>query len=239
MGEVRKSLTLEYVKENMQLFPLLAIAFYSVGFIRLKGYYQAFGIQIENYVSINDLVFQSIYIFLLIVVFLFVFLVVITIFKYLTRNFPSNNLVIWFMLFLQMTLLIVYFISSFIDLEGSQFLIYAMMVLFIYMIYYEKDYNGFLNFYSLKPFVINILIILFFTIGVFGHGLRDGLKNKNNKKDGNISFVYEGDLYSTLHPSLHLIGETSEYIFLFNKVSNRSLVFRKEGINNIQFILKR
>lgn len=238
MGEVRKFLTVEYVKENMQLFPLLIIGFYSIGFIRLKGYYQAFGIQIENYVSINDLVFQSIYIFLLIVVFLFIFFVVIMIFKYLTRNFQFNNLVIWFMLSLQTTLLIIYFISSFIDFEGSQFLIYAMMVLFIYMIYYEKDYDRFLNFYSLKPFVINILIILFFIIGVFGHGLRDGLKNKDFKKEGNISFVYEGDLYSTLHPSLNLIGETSEYIFLFQTVSNRSLVFRKDDIKSLQYILK-
>ena len=239
MGEVRKSLTLEYVKENMQLFPLLAIAFYSVGFIRLKGYYQTFGIQIENYVNINDLIFQSIYIFLLMLILLFLFFLFIKIFEFFTKNVKIENKVIWFILFIQIILLITYFISSVKNLDGSQYLIYAMMVLFFYLIYYEKDYEGFLNYYKLKSIVVILFLSLFFLIGVFGHGVRDGMAVRQRKKNNNVSFEYKGELYSTLHPSLHLIGETSEYIFLFNKVSNRSLVFRKEGINNIQFILKR
>lgn len=247
----------KYLKDYAELLSAIVLIFYILGFCYQFWYYQYFNIEIQYYVSLTDIIFQSIgNIILSILLFLGIEIVLTFItefwlgtiysfknsekFESLRANIKNRaerylkHLIDrerhGYMLFL---CLIFMFIGIFI-VPDPMYFAPLMFVNFIYHLYrvsekFNKSNPGdsFMKNFSM----IFVFIILLFTYCYWGLSDAWSVKSEYSSKVIKIGSLSTGDDVNKF------IGETSSYIFVLNTRSSDVIVYNKE--NNNTFIISK
>lgn len=77
-----------------------------------------------------------------------------------------------------------------------------------------------------------LYVILIICFAIWGH--IDGNLNKTSKNSSIVEFSENQKSYNTNLDSLNYIGETSSYLFLYDRNNRNSLIFNKQNISNFR-----
>src|SRR5690606_26916386 len=232
---------------------------YVLGYAYLAMYYFQFEISIVNYINLQDILFTTINsLVALIVTYLFVeiglyvigILLLKTTFRLFVKNkflkrLGNNQRVQKHVEFRKQK-----FYSDNID-GTSLFLLILITSLFIYFgdekILVFSLYVPFLiiKIYRLIPkekedlqIQINQLfsgVLIFTFVLCFAYwGYKDGTTAKSRKNGKQIEFIEQDNEYNTKSESLSFIGETNEYLFLYNNKDRVTLIFNKSGLRSLK-----
>lgn len=241
---------MKYLESYKTNIPIIILVFYSLGYIYLNRYYSRFDISIENYISLTDIIFVTIInLVRLAIIFIFVEFVLVVISTFILKVLYSKklnpksdvrlrnksiydkyyNLVInkqingtsFFIL------LIGLFVSLFIDVDFD--IVILFLPFFIIKLHQITNYkniaerNRMLQYSGLIMYFV--LIVCF---AIWGHN--DGNFAKTSDNLSIIEFSENKTKYNTAADSLSFIGETSLYLFVYEKNSRKTLVLNKQKI---------
>jgi hypothetical protein len=236
---------------------LLIFIFYSIGFIYVVTYYKQFSIDILNYLTINDLLFFSIEISIFFLkIFLSSFLLILILFKIISFFFRRKNLKVFKRInnLLNVILSIISLYIVFTIEKLNYYPIFPLVVfntlLFRFLIDDKylisifqneikldenKEYTSRINllFNKItfkKKVIIYFFIIIFSTISISVIN-SNYVKNGNNLNEVKISFIHNNKSFSTYNNQKYFyIGETYEFLFLYNTDNKRSQIFYKNQL---------
>lgn len=249
---------LENYKSNI---PILLLIFYSLGYIYLDRYYGCFGIPIVSYINLTDIIFVTIetlirlVLIYLILEFCLYFSSYIILQIYYSPRFNKKlnkriatqkvydrykSLIVTKKIIKKINgvtlgvFTVIISISGFCIDEGLFTLLSLIFPLFVLKLYQAAIYeHGTDNKRGFQILLIFIYIILIICFAIWGHN------NGNDQKSSTTSQVvelYEKEkLYSTSSDSLNYIGETSSYLFMYDKINRYTLIFNKQNISNLKF----
>jgi len=245
----------KYINRYKTNVPIVLIVFYSLGYVYLNRYYDRFNISIENYINLTDIIFVTIkslislsLIYLVVEICLFIVSRSILKITYrlmvnretikrakkknihdryysLVIESQTNGLSIFVLIIGSLVLL--YFLDD-------KFIIFSLffpfLIIKIYQIYhFENDKER----KEIGQWTLIVLyIVLLFSFGIWGH--LDGDFTKESKSTSFIEFYENQEVYNTKVDSLNYIGETSSYLFLYDKKNRTSLIFNKGNISNFK-----
>lgn len=219
-----------------KIIPLVSILILLSSIIKNQIYYDFFGININEYTNlsefttlfISDLKFYLIYISSLLIYLPFIYIRSYFRTKYGKQYFSfsltkkvSKYLIIALIISIVLTIFIKSDLSS--KLEWIQ--IYIIMLFSIVLLYIDKDVN-----YSQKYCFIScsILLILF----SLSKSYIDIERINKGKASHQIQFTNNNLKYNSNSEHLYL-GKTKEYIFLYNKKSKTTQIFKTSDINSL------
>jgi hypothetical protein len=247
---------LEIFKSNLTVITLI---FYVLGYTYLAMYYFQFDIFIANYINLQDILFTTINsLVLLTLTYLFVefglyiigILILKTIFhlfikrkflkrlgnkarvqkylkfrneKYYLDNIEGTTL---FLLIL-ITFMLLYF-------GDEKILIFSLFFPFFIIKLYQiiPKEKGEMQI-QLNQFFLGLLTFIFILCFAYW-GYKEGTIAKNSKNEQQIEFREQDIAYNTKSDSLNFIGETNEYLFLYNNKNRETLIFSKSGISSLK-----
>lgn len=249
----------EYLDNYKSNIPVIILVFYSLGYIYLERYYSRFNISIENYINLTDIIFVTIktlvslsLIYLVIEICLYLIshtLLKIVYSKSLNYKIKGriNNETVYdryysiiieqqiekqtkgvsFFIFIIIPFVLLYFLDEAVIIFT---LFFPFLIIKIYQItHYENDgeRNRMMQF-----LLIFLYIILLICFAIWGH--MDGNSNKTTKNSSIVEFCENRDSYNTNLDSLNYIGETSSYLFIYDRKNRTSLIFNKGNISNFK-----
>lgn len=238
-----------------EILPLYILFSYCLGYVFVTTYYSTFGVDIEYYISITDLLFLSIYLLVsltIILVIVEILLKIIVMFIYpidyeklekedekkLYKKRGNAEMI---------SFLILFVLSFIISYYTGEYL-YTFTILFtllpIKMISasskFDKSRETEINSDNAETFrkldfdILNVMIgiILFFLFLLYGWKESSNVKNNNGLLfSKNIKFFYKNKNITSDKNNI-FIGETSEYLFMYDKKINETHVYNKSDLEN-------
>lgn len=236
------------MKQLIGYFPLFTVIMLAFGYAQMHYYYHSFGIQIEHYISLNEIVlnfFPTILDSALIIGALVVLLFTILVQSYRFNLIKTGKFTVFyakyhlvmsgiFLLFgtiaLIANLIIKHNYGSYkyilfnciIDIIDGYFILFTCVCLL--PINKIKEY---LNKYKLLVPIV-VLTPLFVVIKDYENFTAKSIKSNGNNI--HVSFHY----HDTVLPNKNdcYIGETNEFVFLWDRQNKKSLIFPKNEIIN-------
>lgn len=222
---------LKNIRENL---PIITLLYYLLSGLTIWVYYSNFDVAILSYCNLNDIIafpIDAIFIAAITPVYLLGLLLAI-------KNVESRPLT-WFKnklnsKLLKLLVFIVFVLFfTYVALKAPYTLSYGALLfsillicwgLFKYILYNEKVDYLFVS--------MGFILFLLFTI----HIKVDNIKNRNNNLPFSykLSFKYNSDNVSTTIDK-RWIGQTSEYIFLYNRKSKSTEVYKMSEIDSLRF----
>lgn len=246
-----------FIEKFNKYSALILIYFYSLGFVFIQSFYSNFDIEIVNYITLTDVLILSISIFIVIsMTYLFFEIILLHIFqkitefflniiiyrKYNHRNCTSNvyhryrkvyksSLILGIVnILISLTLIIVFIWITIITKDFIIAFTYVMPYAWLRFLSMDIQSTNTITEHS-KPYIIIFAINLlssFFFLGIFQS--KKILSNQNPK---HIEFECLDIKYKS-NEELIYIGETSNYLFMFNKKEEKTLIFFKENIQKFK-----
>lgn len=246
--------------ELKEYIPLIALLFYTLGFMYSILYFNYFSININNYNNINDLFFigSDLLLFIIkkylvieitriILVYYFVKLLINILFipnKKLESR--SNNIVERYNIRIKKSII----------QKLKTYTTYSFLTLFpVFVLDCQEEIDDFAIFYSTylvyatpisktnkknteQKAELYLRIIIF--IGLLFFYFAQQAKNKavNSLQFGKtqkVTLFYDNDSQVTSTDSSKLIGENSNFIFLYDLVNKTSIIYPKSELKKIQF----
>lgn len=233
-----------------EILPLYIFFSYCLGYVFIKTYYSTFGIDIEYYISITDLLFLSIYLLVslaLVLIAVEILLKIVVMFIYpidyeklekedkKKLNQKRGNA--------EMISFIILFVLSFIISYYTGEYLYTFTVLFtllpIKMVSasnkFDKsrdaEFDNKLDFDFLN---VMIGIILFFLSFLYGWKESSNVKNNNGLFfSKNIEFTYKNEKLISTNNNI-FVGETSEYVFVYDKKISKTQIYNKSDLEDFR-----
>ncbi len=245
---------MKYLESYKTNIPIIILVFYSLGYVYLNRFYSRFDISIENYVNLTDIIFVTIAnlvrlsIFFLIVEFvLFVISQIILKLFYSKKLNPKSdsrlkdkaiydryynlliynqsNVVSFFIL------LFGFFIPLLVEIDFSYLLL--LLSILIIKIHQITNYKNKKEKNRMRQYLgVMMYVILIIYFAIWGHSEGNNAKTSDNSKT--IEFKENNIDYNTETDSLNYIGETSSYLFIYNKNRRETLVLNKENITDFR-----
>lgn len=251
------------LKNYTQNFPIILITIYSIGCTYLYNYYSRFNIQIEYFISLTDIVFFTLkYIILLLFFYFFIemtfrtiayFVLLIlyriryhkkilrirknTIDNVLKRK-KINNVFNLFdviiskkiektsiVLCMVVCVLFAYYINEYLIIF-SIVAPYLFIKFFIPQLLNKEKRKKITYFY---PILVITLIIAF---GILGY--KDGDDVKKSSMINRIEYATNNKVYTSENLPIIIIGQTSSYIFIYNKNNRETTVLGKDKLDYIK-----
>ncbi len=245
---------MKYLESYKTNIPVIILVFYSLGYIYLNRFYSRFDISIENYINLTDIIFVTIVnLVKLAIFFLFIEFVLVLISRFVLKLLYSKklnpksdprlrnqeiydryyNLVVYKQIngVSFFILLLGLFIPLLIEIDFSYLILF--LPFFIIKTHQITNYenkeekNRMLQYLGL---IMYFLLMICFAI--WGH--YDGNNVKTSDSQKNIEFRENKILYNTATDSLNFIGETSSYLFIYDKHKRKTLVLNKQKISDFK-----
>lgn len=249
----------DIIDKFKSIVPVIAIIFYTYGYSYLSIYYGFFDISIEYYVSLTDILFKTINILIFLSIFFLIqeiFLIlwstavlkvyysrklngkiknriksekvydryyVQVIEKYIERNLETVS----FFSFLIFGLTLIFLTKEY--LQGMT-VFFPFLIVKLYKFTHKENSetkNRILKFSSLALFIILLNSFVLW-------GYNDASEVKENGLSHKIEFTSNNVSYITGYDNLNFIGETSSYIFVYNKKERKTLVFNKSNLTDFK-----
>lgn len=247
---------LEIFKSNLTIITLI---FYVLGYAYLNMYYFQFDISIVNYINLQDIIFTTInslvvlflaYLFVEFGLYIIGILILNTSFhlfikrKFLKKlgnnirvhkyiNFRNEKYNSEYLQVTSLTLLILITILLLYFSNEKTFIISLFFPFFIIKLYQiiPKENGDILI--QINQFFLGLLTFIFILCFAYW-GYYDGTTAKKSENVLQIEFKEENITFNTKSDSLNYIGETNEYLFIYNNKNRETLIFSKSGINSIK-----
>lgn len=243
------------------LIPFVFFGLYSLGYAYMKSFYVGVGVNFEYYVSLTDILFFTIDYLIKLVVYWGIFEIYFILFFIFFKEFflldiiflkkQKINSLSFLRRFFEFNKLKYYSLVKEVCI-----MLLALVTMFGYMVVIKKENSFFREIVFFSPLAAsyffyyyfrekmkkNLLVILmlfgFYFGGIFSMfaiGINDSKVLSSIKNTVRIEFAYNGENYSTFDSNKFvLIGDTSNYIFLFDKDSEETIAFRKDNIDLIR-----
>lgn len=233
------TLTLEFIihffRSNLSL---MTVYMYFIGISYILFYYFLWGIDITKYISISEtLLFPIKYIILFFfmgIFFISYFAIITRIFKRAINIFPQLNKIKVNYTSLTFILIILVFICVLISIfePNKKELFFADLiapVFYLFNIFLISTHKRKSVFYIIVKYlaIVTLLFVLLKAVQEYAN-----CKNYWGKKD-NMSILYKDKVYSECD-SLLTIGQTDQYIFMYNKPKDKILVFPISQLSDIE-----
>ncbi len=237
-----------FYKSNL---PIIILIIYSIGYIFLISYYFDFGIEIVYFISVTDILFTSIDLIISFIITSAIFEVFILIITSILHSFfknkkdgenieevKKNGKNFKFISFL-ITCITLLFLILFVDnIFTYAFLLSILMLSKFYNLLAttenknNKEINKFI-----KGVLLSIIIVIILGTYIFAHIVSEGVKEKKDYLTASpIEFKYNEKFYSTEIDTLKLfIGQTSDFLFLYDLNTKKTSVFDKNKIVGLKF----
>lgn len=246
----------KFIDEFSTNVPFYLLSLYSLGYTYFKIYYYNFEIKIEYYVNLTDFIFFSIEILLLILLFFFIFQGALDIIFSLFYEKILFPFLVTIRRKKNTSKKLIFRFYSIYDKGG----IYRNYLSFFFTIFFLAAFISIIFFNPPRGvyFAFPVISILFFTTNknedkknidypmryfgfmffcIVGLGFlakKDSNSVKEEYPQKLIEFSIDDVFYSTKNSEFNLIGETSNYVFLYNKETKESLTFNKSDISIIK-----
>ena len=249
----------EYLDNYKSNIPIILLVFYSLGYVYLDRYYARFNISIENYVNLTDIIFVTIktivslsLIYLVIEIFLYIISrSILKIIFSKSLNYKIKEKIIkksvydrYYSLIIEKQIenqtnglsFFIFIISPFVlwyFLDESVIIFSLFFPFLIIKIHQITNYENDEERNKMIQFLLILLyVILLICFAIWGH--RDGNFNKISDNPSKVEFYENQNSYNTNLDSLNFIGETSSYIFIYDRKNRTSLIFNKGNISNFK-----
>lgn len=249
----------EYLDNYKSNLPIILLVFYSLGFVYLDRYFARFNISIENYVNLTDIIFVTIktlvslsLIYLVIEICLYIIsrttlkIVFSKNLNYKIKRRIKNQIVYdrYYSLIIEKQIVkqtnglsfFFFIISPFILWYFIDEPVIIFSLFFPFLIIKIHQITNYKNDEERKRMIQFLLVILYVTLlicfAIWGH--KDGNFNKISNNPSNVEFYENQNSYNTKLDSLNFIGETSSYLFIYDKKNRTSLIFNKGNISNFK-----
>ncbi|WP_343641925.1 hypothetical protein [Chryseobacterium sp.] len=246
-----------YLKDYAELLSAIVLLFYILGFCYQFWYYQYFSIEIQYYVSLTDIIFQSIGNILL-SIFFFVLIEIFVIFiidsflkhiykfknqqKFATLNNITKKRSERYLEYLidsnrhgysLMLCILAIFMGIFLFPDPIYFvsLLFVNFIYHLYKLSIAFDKNDSIRNTFKNASTIIVFIILIFTYSYWGLSDAWSIARENSSKVIKINDLSTGDGINKF------IGETSTHIFILNTQTSDVIVFNKDG--NSTFVISK
>lgn len=238
--ENNDTLTIEFIirffKSNI---PIITLYVYLIGILYILSYYRIWGVNIMQYISITETLTAPIqYIILMFMLSLFLIFSIfisskiarkpVSIFYNIPRLIVDNRAVTVMFVFYIISMIIINIIDYNkigVTILDGLFIIYFFSIIRIIVVKKKKEFITFIKYLS----IITVLIVFFKSMQDYYNCI-----NYLGKKE-NISFQYRDRIY-TESDSLFSIGQTAQYIFMYNKPKDRILIFPISQLSNIEIM---
>lgn len=258
-----KDLMKRYLKAYNEFLPIAILVIYVLGYSYQFGFYRYFGVNIEYYISLTDIIFSAIYnLFLALIYFLFINLIIyfgteslMVIFRnrkvYKKLKYKNQETIDRYESFIKKDLTMNYMINSLfitflvfiiLGLTFKNYTLFIISVFFPYIIYRAIRMISTAPIEKKKkPYKKihqNFLFgaFLFSIILLFFAFMYWGYNDANKIKDHYTSIVLKTDTVSTEDGIHKFIGETSLYYFILNSNNNDVIILNKNNLDRIQIL---
>jgi len=196
-------------------------------------WYACFGISILTYSSIQD-TFVSFFNYLITFVVIFLLYIFVGFMPTNSKNEIQNYTVFFIQLLIFLFLSTIFFI---IFKKVMSLLSLFIFLIFLYKSYSEKKYLDVLRLLIISFVCLTIVEPLIYYNEILNK--QQDIQNGRVFKltEGNMeffSFTYKDQNYDTKSKRYYLIGNTSNYFFLFDNIQDKSLIFPKSDCINIK-----
>lgn len=241
--------------------PVIALVFYTYGYSYLSVFYGFFDISIEYYVDLTDILFKTINILIFLSVLFLVQEVILILWStlilkvFFSRIFNrkiknrDKNEKVYERYYTQV-------IEKSIDkhLESVSFL--SFIIIGLALIFMTKEYLTVLTFFF--PFFIvklykiipkqdseiktrlfefsSVALFLILLVCFILWGYNDASYIKESDVAHKIEFTSGNDTYKTGFDELNFIGETSSFVFIYDKKERKTLIFNKGSLIDYKVI---
>ncbi|MCV9934151.1 hypothetical protein OIU80_17855 [Flavobacterium sp. LS1R47] len=246
-----------------QNFSIILIVIYSIGCAYLYNYYSCFNIQIEYFISLTDIVFFTLKIIILLLFFYLFIEILLRILAYsillisyciwyhkkilrirknmtdkvLRRKKINNVFNVFdviiskeiektsFVLCIVVCILFAYYIDEYLIIF-SIVAPYLLTKFFIPQLLDKEKRKKITYFY---PILVITLIIV---SGIWGY--KDGDAVKKSPRINQLEYATNNKIYTSKNLPIILIGQTSSYIFIYNKNNRETTVLSKDKLDYIK-----
>ncbi len=202
----------------VKIVPVLSIIMIFFGYLFVSAYYAYFGIDILIYLDVKEILTAFLPFMEIIIPYTFVGYIMVELINWNQKN-EIEKAIIGFILFL---LIIAFFLSH--KSNPDTFLTYSRIPMFFLGIL--------ITFYQFipKPYGQILFVILFYISGT-GYYSDKRLSIEKKWIQTKVSFSYEGSQISSNDTAMY-IGQTRNYLFLYNFKSERNYMFEFNKMTN-------
>ncbi|KIQ20268.1 hypothetical protein RT99_14490 [Flavobacterium sp. MEB061] len=195
-------------------------------------WYACFGVNILSYSTLQD-TFVSLFNY--VIIFSIVPLIYMFLSLLLSRIVNNHNAVI-IKVAIYFAVFILGFIYFFLFKKFVSFLFVLFFIYFIVKDYGKRNYLSIISFVTLIFIALSIFLPLMTYVHVLNHVEKAKTLEFKVSEDNMdfFSFSYNDKLYDTSSKNYYLIGNTSNYFFLFDNRIDKALVFPKSECKDIK-----
>lgn len=242
MGEVSRMDFRKSLRDFQSLIPVLTVVITILGFIYLKAFYRVFGVDIDYYVNVNDLFFIPIVllttVFSYSIIFLLAFLPMIellypvlekryTLFGLGDKQLDKDDIEVFTLFLFVLVTFGLYLLVNDVNYIWPLYLLPVMMAR-IYVVFYKVRYGG-ANF---RAYFVTVVLLIVGTFALAGNKKANTIDEFSS--DNKYEFYIGNKFYSTFQGQYFFIGETSEYMFLYDMDSEATLIFQKSEMSEFR-----
>lgn len=247
------------LEKYKQSFPIILIIIYAIGYVYLFQYYSRFNIEIEYYINLTDIIFFTIKnIFFLLFVYI-IFEIVLRIVSYIllyfayhikywifsksrkkpndenTKELDIKNIIdIGISKYISDTTISICIISTFIFLYYEKEYLIPLSIVCPYLLtkafmpkLLDKEKSK-----KVTYFYPVLILLLIFAFGIFGY--KDGDLVKKRGTLNRVEYSIDSKIYSSDSIPILIIGETSSYLFVYDKKIHKTTIISKEKLDYIR-----
>lgn len=249
----------EIVDQYKSNFPIILLLIYAFGYTYLNRYYSNFDINFENYISLTDILFLTINTLIKFVIIYLVIEVILILSTQVLLDFIfrithskkrkgsedqevyyEKNIVPEIEKNEDGTSLFLFFLFSGVSLYiFKEYVLIATIFFpfFIIKLYNlnaknEKDKNEKKEMF--KFFFYMFIPVLIVCFGIWGHYDAKEIKEGTDLNLTTLELEIDNIKYSTEDVNLSYIGETTPYLFIYDKKNRKTLVFNKQNIDKLK-----
>jgi len=227
------------MKESVEKFlPLLSIVILLSSILKNYIYFSNFNININEYIDLSEfplLFINDVLFYLLFIISFLIYLPFIYLRTYFRNKFGSKyfnfNHTNKFIKISVPSIIILTIITCFgnspLDIKLAQIMVYLPLVLAFLLLYLDKDLE-----FS-KKYCLIVSIILMFVFSIF-NAFSDIYKVENTKVKQKVTFNVDNKNIKTDKLKNIYLGKSRNFLFIYNKQTKETEVYKFEDIENFK-----
>lgn len=229
---------LEKLKEHKELIPIYSIGLYAIGFVFYISFYDVFDINIAPYLSLTEVLINTIKYSLVIASSLFIVEVLFIFLIFLGNKILKKEYVRYqyYLTISGISLILVFLLIAatvFLNCSSVWLLFFLVLLLInthLWIITTKADKKSKTELYL--SLIIFLVGIIFVGVVCFARDLGKEMRNGAQFQSTEIR-LNDGTKYSTLNnDTLFFIGYTNSTVFLYNKTEKKTIILNNGSISD-------
>lgn len=212
------------IQEIKEYVPIFSVVLFANSFMYLYFYYSVFNVKITSYITISEITFNFLNQFMwFLVIAAFFFLTYLILKKKQKNNLQNTMLSFFILLIFLISIILNYFI-----IKNNPFFNYFLNTITVitFSMALRTRADDAKTIYYVFCIFLGSLFIIGFNSSEYARSIQKDTIVKN------VSFKYDDLIYKTSNKLVY-IGETQNYIFLYNRIDSSTLIFKSSNIDSL------